>query len=65
MQGPFQKLIFNDGKLSFSIPPQWENENNDISFEGTFDGDSLMGSLVAANGKRYKWSAIHAPSLKA
>ncbi len=61
---PISKINFNDGKLSFSIPPQWEKETNDISFEGTFEGDSLTGSLVAANGKNYKWSAVRAPSLK-
>jgi hypothetical protein len=61
---PISKINFADGKMNFSIPPQWEKENNDISFEGTFDGDSLKGTMVAADGKNYTWSAVRAPSLK-
>ena len=61
---PISKITFTDGKMSFSIPPQWEKEDNDISFEGTFDGDGLKGTMVAADGKNYTWSAVRAPSLK-
>jgi hypothetical protein len=61
---PISKINFSDGKMSFSIPPQWEKENNDITFEGAFEADSLTGSLVAADGKNYKWTAVRAPSLK-
>jgi hypothetical protein len=61
---PISKINFTDGKMSFSIPPQWEKENNDISFEGTFDGDSLKGTMISADGKNYTWSAARAPSLK-
>jgi hypothetical protein len=61
---PISKINFDDGKMSFSIPPQWEKENNDITFEGTFDGDSLKGTMISAAGKTYTWSAVRAPSLK-
>ena len=61
---PISKINFTDGKMSFSIPPQWEKEDNDITFEGTFDGNSLKGTMVAADGKNYTWSAVRAPSLK-
>lgn len=61
---PISKINFADGKMNFSIPPQWEKEDNDITFEGTFDGDSLKGTMVAADGKNYTWSAVRAPSLK-
>ncbi|MGZ5254448.1 MAG: hypothetical protein ACXWV4_08860, partial [Flavitalea sp.] len=54
---PVGKIINNGGTISFSLPPQWESENNDPSFEGKFQGDSLSGTMVAANGKTYKWSA--------
>jgi hypothetical protein len=61
---PISKVNFVDGKMSFSIPPQWEKEDNDIKVEGVFQGDSLMGTLTAANGKSYNWSAVRAPLLK-
>lgn len=61
---PISKIIFSNGKMSFTIPPQWETENNDLSFEATLQGDSLVGTMVAANGKTYNWSAQRAPLLK-
>lgn len=60
---PVSKIIFNDSKMSFTIPPQWEKEDNDLSFEATLQGDNLAGTMIAANGKSYNWSAVRAPSL--
>jgi 3-keto-disaccharide hydrolase len=61
---PISKIIYNDGEMNFSIPPQWEKENNDISFNGKLEGDSLVGTVISADGKSYKWSAVRAPFLK-
>src|SRR5688572_19544543 len=36
---PISRVNFSDGKMSFSIPPQWEEENNDLSVEGKLRGD--------------------------
>lgn len=61
---PVAKVIFKDNKISFSLPPQWEEEENDLSFEGTYQGDSLTGSMTAADGKTHQWSASRAPLLR-
>lgn len=61
---PVSKVIFKDNKINFSLPPQWEEENNDLVFEGTYQGDSLSGSMTAADGKTHNWSATRAPLLK-
>jgi hypothetical protein len=61
---PVSKINFNDGKMSFTIPPQWEEENNDLSFEAILQGDSLTGTMIAANGNTYHWIGKRAPSLK-
>jgi len=61
---PISKVNFIDGKISFSIPPQWEPENNDLSVEGTFDGDNLAGSMTFSNGKKYNWAGKRAPALR-
>src|SRR5450432_1529781 len=50
---PISRINFLDGKLSFSIPPQWEPGNNDISVEGVLQGDSLSGTLANSDGKNY------------
>ena len=60
---PISKINYNDNKINFTLPPQWEI-GNDLSFEGTLQSDSLSGTMVAANGKTYNWSAVPAPSLK-
>lgn len=60
---PVSRINFNDGKISFTLPPQWE-KGNDLSFEGNFAGDSLSGTMVSADGKNYNWSGVRAPSLK-
>lgn len=61
---PVSKIIFKDEKISFSLPPQWEEEEDDLTFEGTYAGDSLSGTMTAADGKSYPWSATRAPLLR-
>ena len=60
---PISKVNFDNGKVSFSIPPQWET-GNDLSFEATLQGDSLAGTVTFPNGKSYACSGVRAPSLK-
>lgn len=61
---PISKVNFQDDKMSFSIPPQWESTNGDISFEGTLQGDSLTGTGIASDGSGFTWSAHRAPLLE-
>lgn len=60
---PISKINFKDGKMSFTIPPQWEEEENDVVFEATLKDDVLTGTVVAANGKTYEWKGVRAPLL--
>ena len=61
---PISKVNFAEGKMSFSIPPQWENSDKDLSVEGTLQGDNLTGTMITPDGKTYNWTAVRAPSLK-
>ena len=61
---PISIIHYKEGKMSFSIPPQWEEEDNDLTFEATLQGDSLVGTMLAANGKTYNWVGKRAPSLR-
>lgn len=60
---PVSKVNYSGGKVSFSIPPQWE-EGNDLSVEGTLQGDGLTGTIVFPDGKSHNWTAVRAPSLR-
>jgi hypothetical protein len=61
---PVSVFHFSNGKLSFSLPPQWEGGSNDVSVEGAFTGDSLTGTITNPDGKQANWTAVHAPELK-
>jgi hypothetical protein len=60
---PVSRVNFSNGKISFSLPPQWE-KGNDLSFEGSLQDDRLTGTMIASNGQSHTWSAVRAPSLK-
>lgn len=60
---PISKVNFKDGKITFTIPPQWEEEENDLTFEATLQNDVLTGTMVAANGQTYNWKGVRAPLL--
>lgn len=60
---PISRVNIKDGKLSFSIPPQWESEPEDLKVEGTLQGDSLVGEMTFSNAKTYNWTAKRAPFL--
>ena len=62
---PISKVNYTGGKLSFSIPPQWEKSDNDLVVEGTVkDVNNISGTMVTPEGKTYNWAAVRAPSLK-
>lgn len=60
---PISIVHFDEGVIRFSIPPQWELEDNDLQFEARLEGDSLVGNFLAANGKKYDWIGRRAPRL--
>lgn len=61
---PISRINFSEGKLSFTLPPQWEKENNDIVVEGTLQAGALAGTITGADGKTYNWVGVRAPSLR-
>ena len=62
---PISKVNFtaSDGKLYFSIPPQWEKDSAFLQVGGVLQGDSLVGSLTTPSGQQLTWSGVRAPSL--
>ncbi|KAA9042268.1 DUF1080 domain-containing protein [Ginsengibacter hankyongi] len=61
---PISKINFSNGNFSFSIPPQWEREDNDLIVKGILRGDSLSGNMTFSNGKTYNYVAYRAPTLR-
>lgn len=60
---PVSEVKFENGKFSFSIPPQWESGNQNLVIEGTLRGSEIQGTLVTSEGKKYNWKGVKAPYL--
>ena len=60
---PISQVNLINGKLSFSIPPQWEAESNNLNFEATLQGDSMTGIIILPDGRNCKCFAVRAPAL--
>ena len=61
---PIAKIEFTDGTFRFAIPPQWESNPRDITFEGKLDGNRITGSMTMGDGQKMTWSGTRAPSLR-
>jgi Domain of Unknown Function (DUF1080) len=61
---PIAKIYFKDDKMSFSIPPQWENSEKDLLVEGELKNDKLTGTMNTPSGELLKWEAVRAPKLR-
>lgn len=60
---PISRVYFQDGKMNFAIPPQWESGNEDLRVEGTLNGDKLTGTMITSEGKTHTWKGVRAPLL--
>jgi hypothetical protein len=60
---PVSRIYLENGKMSFSIPAQWENYPNDLKVEGALQGDSLSGTMTMPDGSVYNWVGKKAPRL--
>lgn len=61
---PISKVNFEEGKISFSIPPQWENTDKDLVFEGKMENGKLVGSIHHPSGNQYSFVGEKAPLLE-
>jgi hypothetical protein len=62
---PIKTIKFENGKLSFSLPVQYEKFKSDMAFEGTLSaaGDKLTGKTTNEEGAELSWVGVPAPPL--
>lgn len=60
---PVAKVHFDNGKFSFTIPPQWESGDQDFVIEGELAGEGIQGTVTTSEGKKYNWKGVKAPYL--
>ena len=61
---PIARIEFTENTFRFAIPPQWESNPRDITFEGRLEGDRITGSMTMGDGQQMRWSGTRAPSLR-
>jgi len=61
---PIKQIEFSDGKLKFSLPPQYERMKVDLVFDGKLSGGKLEGATNGEDGATLKWTGAPAPALK-
>lgn len=61
---PISQVDFTAGEMRFSIPPQWERVDGNLSVVGRLEGDRLTGSMTLGSGAPLQWTAVRAPSLR-
>jgi len=60
---PVAEVKFNQGKFHFTIPPQWEQGEQDFLIEGELVGAGIQGTITMSDGKKYNWKGVRAPYL--
>ncbi len=62
---PIKQIAFENGKLTFSLPIQYEKFKTDMSFTGTLSpaGDKLTGKTKGEDGADLTWVGVRAPAL--
>lgn len=61
---PISQVFVDGSKFHFAIPPQWENETNEMKVEGTVEGDKITGNITLPDGKTHAFTGERAPSLR-
>lgn len=61
---PISQIQVKEGKIYFSIPPQWDRSEKDMVFEGILENDKLTGTITSSMGKLYPFTGERAPLLK-
>jgi Domain of Unknown Function (DUF1080) len=61
---PISRVEFDGESVRFSVPPQFEDRDSDLRFEGRLKDNSLEGETTDAKGGRLTWTGRRAPSLK-
>ena len=59
---PISEVFFHDGTVDFSIPPQWDG-NNDMHFSAMMTNDKLSGTILSSEGVVMPFTGVRAPKL--
>jgi hypothetical protein len=61
---PISEVKFFGGVLRFTIPPQWERADGDVTVTARLDTDRLAGSMAIGSAAPIAFTGVRAPSLR-
>ncbi len=61
---PIAHVQVKEGKIFFSIPPQWERSEKYMEFSAVLNNDQLAGTIISSGGTTYNFTGVRAPLLK-
>jgi hypothetical protein len=61
---PLPKIELSNGRITFVSPKEEEDRKDDMVFEGTLSGNTLVGTTTGPDGNPWQWTGERAPSLK-
>jgi hypothetical protein len=61
---PLPKIELSNGRITFVSPKEEEDRKDDMVFEGTLSGKTLVGTTTGPDGTPWQWTGERAPSLK-
>ncbi len=62
---PIATVQYSDGKLVFSLPSQYEQNQSELKFEGELKDGALSGTTNGPENAVWNWRAVRAPALEA
>ncbi|SEJ75123.1 protein of unknown function [Cyclobacterium xiamenense] len=60
---PISEVHFDQGTVRFSIPPQWDDSDRDMVFEGRLQEGKLCGTITSSMGDTHSFMGVKAPLL--
>ncbi len=60
---PVSHIKLENGKFSFSVPPQWEGGEGDFVIEGELTAQGMKGTVKDNKGVSYDFTGVKAPYL--
>ncbi len=61
---PIARVEYTNGTMRFAIPPQWDRETTDMTFEATLADDMLRGTITTPSGEKQAFTGKRAPLLR-
>ena len=60
---PISEIKFDNGNFSFSIPPQWEQSEKNMTLQGKLNNGRIEGTIQSPSGTEYTFTGTKAPLL--